>query len=180
VVPRRTGREDAELLARPGYANNLAGASAGGARDDNRVTNQRKGDRSTAPPGNKAPCPTKKHPRQRRHAPSGGRSAISPWRQSLERALDARTALGRHVAELTSALEDQLGGRENITPAQGIDTSEMIAKYKRGFFANSARPDFIMEIDGVSNRDLRRYSLGSTRSTVVSGRRSRHISSIKR
>jgi hypothetical protein len=29
-----------------------------------------------------------------------------------------------------------------------------------GFFANSARPDFIMEIDGISNRELRRYSLG--------------------
>lgn len=41
-----------------------------------------------------------------------------------------------------------------------IDTAEMITKYRRGFFANSARPDFIMEIDGISRRDLRRYSLG--------------------
>jgi hypothetical protein len=44
--------------------------------------------------------------------------------------------------------------------ADEIDTSEAITKYRRGFFYNSARPDFIMEIDGISQRELRRYSLG--------------------
>jgi hypothetical protein len=46
------------------------------------------------------------------------------------------------------------------TLADEIDTMEAVTKYRRGFFWNSARPDFIMEIDGISKRDLRRYSLG--------------------
>jgi hypothetical protein len=43
-----------------------------------------------------------------------------------------------------------------ILTGDEIDT-EAISKYVRGFFYNSARPDFIMEIDGISSRELRRY-----------------------
>ena len=44
--------------------------------------------------------------------------------------------------------------------ADEADASEAISKYKRGFFYNSARPDFIVEIDGLGKREIQRYALG--------------------
>lgn len=52
------------------------------------------------------------------------------------------------------------GSGVGFTLADELDTAEAISKYKKSFFHNGARPDFIVEIDGLSKRDLRRYSHG--------------------
>lgn len=52
------------------------------------------------------------------------------------------------------------GSGVGFTLADELDTSEAISKYKRAFFWNGARPDFIVQIDGIGRRDLRKYSAG--------------------